>query len=121
MVLSMLAFTNLAVSAVAADLQDLVEALGRPRSAAGAIAQNTSIVQYSAGLCGLAERARKYKVDQAKVIDRTMAEGYGANREREVKRIAKEVDVWWFRKDVTDAEKRRLCQLADNSLKQLGY
>jgi hypothetical protein len=117
----MLALANLAVSAVAADMQDLVEAVGRPRSAAEAVAQNTSIVLYSAELCGLTERARKYKLDQAKVIDRAVADGHGADREREAKRIAKEVDVWWFRKDVTDAEKRRLCQMADSSLKQLGY
>lgn len=119
--LSVLALANLAVSAVAADMNDLVEALGRPRSAAEAVAQNTSIVLYSAELCGLTERARKYKLDQAKVIDRAMADGYRADRKREAKRIGKEVDVWWFRKDVTDAEKRRLCQMADSSLKELGY
>ena len=50
-----------------------------------------------------------------------MADGYRADRKREAKRIGKEVDVWWFRKDVTDAEKRRLCQMADSSLKELGY
>ena len=119
--LSALAITTLAMTAVAADLNDLVEALGQPRSAPEAVAQNTSIVLYAADLCGIGDRVRRYKLDQAKVIQRLMTEGFGADRELETKRIVKEIDVWWSRTDVTDPAKRQLCEMAETSLKQLGY
>lgn len=102
-------------------LGDLVTIIGKPKSDAEAIAQNTIIMLSGGEVCGYRERIVKYKQKNSREIQGAIAAAYGSTGQREIERITTGVSKWLNGAKSPIAARNSLCKMLDASFSHMGF
>ncbi|MFG1413800.1 hypothetical protein V5G24_22085 [Xanthobacter sp. VTT E-85241] len=102
-------------------LGGLIAIIGKPKSNAEAIAQNTIVMVSYAQMCGLGKRGSAYEKQNNRAIQGAIAAAYGDKGQQEIGRITTGVFKWLNTTESPADARNALCKMIDNSLAHLGF